>query len=654
MTLILLVVAWLLTYLLHSTALLGGAWLLERLRVVRSNAARDTLWKVALVGGLITATAQLALRVEPYTGHVALAAEQDSPFIAVAGVPGGAAGVAETLLAPRAASVEGQALSAHASEGRAADSSEPSWTISGIHVSWPALALNLWLLGAMALGARLVWLRAGLRRRLGVRRPVEGGPMVATLQQLCAVAGLRRPVRLTTCPDLCGPIAFGDSEICVPERVAGLEPAGQRAVLAHELGHLVRRDPAWLLAAATIESLLFVQPLNRLARRRVQEVAEYLCDDWAAGRTDAVALARCLAEVASWMKPALQLAPVSGMAENGSHLVTRVQRLLDGGASVRGASAAVRLGAAALAVALVAWAAPGVAAEDLGEVPSEQGNPKLDGSAWKLALAGPVDGDGWASVREGGRLIVLHAGYSAHLSGRGRIGFREWGRALAVPEGYRLVVDGEEVTDDRAVCEDQTVRLVDADGRTAWTIRPMAVPNAGKYAAELEHDRAIAEAMGELSATAREAARARAHAEASAEAHAEATADAHADDWDVDVEVDGIEIEAKVNGALDTLIRAWARDPEAVREAARRIARTYERELRPQFESLGIEVGRELAPALERLTARLGRDLAPEFARLGSELGRTIVDALADPGIVIDDGGAGAGDYRTKKRVRSR
>ena len=43
MTILLSVVAWLLTYLMHSTILLGGAFLLATLGVVRSNPARDTL-----------------------------------------------------------------------------------------------------------------------------------------------------------------------------------------------------------------------------------------------------------------------------------------------------------------------------------------------------------------------------------------------------------------------------------------------------------------------------------------------------------------------------------------------------------------------------------------------------------------------------------
>ena len=110
-----------------------------------------------------------------------------------------------------------------------------------------------------------------------------------------------------------------------------LTPAEQRAVLAHELGHLVRRDPSWLALAVVVENLFFLQPLNRLARGRIQESAEYLCDDWAVEQTGgSLTLARCLAEVASWIQASRRAVPVSGMAENRSHLVERVRRLLDG------------------------------------------------------------------------------------------------------------------------------------------------------------------------------------------------------------------------------------------------------------------------------------------------------------------------------------
>ena len=52
--------AWLLTYLIHSTALLTLAWALTRARSW-SPASAPLLWKTALIGGMLTATVQLRL-----------------------------------------------------------------------------------------------------------------------------------------------------------------------------------------------------------------------------------------------------------------------------------------------------------------------------------------------------------------------------------------------------------------------------------------------------------------------------------------------------------------------------------------------------------------------------------------------------------------
>src|SRR5260370_26555978 len=54
--------AWLLTYLIHSTVLLGLAWLVTRRRRLEP-AASDLLWKVALLAGLVTGTIQSSLKL---------------------------------------------------------------------------------------------------------------------------------------------------------------------------------------------------------------------------------------------------------------------------------------------------------------------------------------------------------------------------------------------------------------------------------------------------------------------------------------------------------------------------------------------------------------------------------------------------------------
>src|SRR5947199_109583 len=65
--------AWLLTYLLHSTLLLGRAWLAAKPLARWSVAAEEAVWKLALVGALVTASLQLAAGWEPAAGRWSLA-----------------------------------------------------------------------------------------------------------------------------------------------------------------------------------------------------------------------------------------------------------------------------------------------------------------------------------------------------------------------------------------------------------------------------------------------------------------------------------------------------------------------------------------------------------------------------------------------------
>ena len=67
-------VAWLLTYAVHSTVLIGSVWLAERAGLLRSLRLRDLAWRTALVGGLVTATLQLAAGLTPVGGATELQA----------------------------------------------------------------------------------------------------------------------------------------------------------------------------------------------------------------------------------------------------------------------------------------------------------------------------------------------------------------------------------------------------------------------------------------------------------------------------------------------------------------------------------------------------------------------------------------------------
>jgi len=66
------VLAWLGTYAVHSTLFLGAAWALSRWRLVRSPRLAEKTWRLALFGGVLTASLQLAIGAEPVLGRVFL------------------------------------------------------------------------------------------------------------------------------------------------------------------------------------------------------------------------------------------------------------------------------------------------------------------------------------------------------------------------------------------------------------------------------------------------------------------------------------------------------------------------------------------------------------------------------------------------------
>lgn len=332
--------AWLLTYAIHSSALLGIAWLLARWGRL-SIGTMDFVWKLALVGGLLTTPVQMALHVSP-SGSFALLtpsrttlgavsvesehknAERREHFVAEAQalMP---TGIATPAVAGMSASSPASSKAPSASPLASLLASFSSRTIASALV-------GMWALVALTLVLMYVARRLLLAGRLANRQQVTTGALPDMLATLRRTVRFRSPVRLTSVNTIASPVALGLHEICVPEAaLTELTADEQRGMLAHELAHLARRDPLWLDLASLMERIFFFQPLNRLARRELQRNAEFLCDDWAAERTGSgLPLAHCLARVADWIEASPLGVPVAGMAEQRSLLVTRIARLIEG------------------------------------------------------------------------------------------------------------------------------------------------------------------------------------------------------------------------------------------------------------------------------------------------------------------------------------
>src|SRR5690349_1778797 len=375
--------AWLFTYALHSTLMLGSAWLATRRMSDARAGLRERIWKFAVVAAFVTASVQVGLGFEPLGGRLPLKrsaalAERPPPADLApttagleepASVKLGAAtpdsalwyaqfvkralGQLEAQAQPALETVLQEGARTAGSERGAGVPlpSEPSGLATTTTApAAPSLLARLgewtqWAFATCMLGAfaglclfALLWLR--LNGCLRDRVELAHGSLADKLRELCRRAGIRRRVRLSVAPSLGAPISMGmlRPEICIPPRVLlELSEEEQEALLAHELAHVVRRDPLWLATCRLCEGVFFFQPLNRVARQEIEDCAEFLSDAWAVRQTGLrFSLASCLTRIAEWIVGDRRMLPAPAMAHGRSRLRHRVELLLDEAAVLRG------------------------------------------------------------------------------------------------------------------------------------------------------------------------------------------------------------------------------------------------------------------------------------------------------------------------------
>lgn len=325
---------WVVTFAIHSTCVLGLALLVARSLRWRHVAWQEKLLAFSLWAAIPSATLQLALGAPP----VALTLRALPP--AGEGVPSGAALAGSDLLDPTP-------LAAAAA---------PAWSFVEV-LAWAALSG-----AALGLGW-LLWLLVRSLRVLRARVPETDGRVLAAAAAVAGAFGLRHSPHVSRSAAIVTPIAFGclRPEVCLPARARSLDDQALRAMLAHEVAHLRRRDPAAMWLAAALQALFWWQPLLHCVRRRWAHLVELRCDAEAAARSSATAVARCLLDVAAWHEPArrLPLAAALGMAARPSALRLRVEAALQGaaaGSPSRGRS----LGLRAASLVALTMTAPGV------------------------------------------------------------------------------------------------------------------------------------------------------------------------------------------------------------------------------------------------------------------------------------------------------
>jgi beta-lactamase regulating signal transducer with metallopeptidase domain len=226
----------------------------------------------------------------------------------------------------------------------------------------PEIVLAIWAAGAVVSLARLERGRRRYWRAAGARHAVADRELADVLRRLREAAGVERTIYLTAADGLTAPAAVGLAEICLPTAaLEALTPVQRESVIAHELGHLVRRDPLWKVAVEMTAAVLWFQPLLRVARRQMAECAELLCDGFSVRVTGRRRpLVESLGVLAAVFRP--RGVAAAGFGDGGSPLLRRAARVMDASRAPAGPlPAAVRAALAVLALAGMVAFSPGIA-----------------------------------------------------------------------------------------------------------------------------------------------------------------------------------------------------------------------------------------------------------------------------------------------------
>lgn len=135
------------------------------------------------------------------------------------------------------------------------------------------------LLIAAGIIGRLVWIGAGVVRLRALRRAGEIAPPGGAHDELQSLIGTRAAIRYV--PRLGQPVTFGFRRpvVLLPERLGQLAAPIQRAVAAHELWHVRRRDWMWTVAEEALRAALWFHPAVWVLLSRIQAAREEVVDE---------------------------------------------------------------------------------------------------------------------------------------------------------------------------------------------------------------------------------------------------------------------------------------------------------------------------------------------------------------------------------------
>jgi TonB family protein len=146
-----------------------------------------------------------------------------------------------------------------------------------------------WIGFVLAAGivVRIAWLAAGILRLRRLCRAGATAPASSEYDDL--VGRIRARAEIRYVPRLGQPVTFGVLRpvVLLPEWFPSLTLEMQRAVLAHELWHVQRRDWGWVLIEESLRAVLWFNPAASWLVSRVQATREEVVDELTVQLTNA-------------------------------------------------------------------------------------------------------------------------------------------------------------------------------------------------------------------------------------------------------------------------------------------------------------------------------------------------------------------------------
>lgn len=307
--------SWAVSYLLHSSVILGGILLITHLVGFFNESHKDVLLKIGLIAGIFTASLQfvqssnglsLSTIVLPVQGEKNFEEDefgQNGRILSSDGLH---------LLVPQPSMPS----------NLGGETSPP--------VDWLKVILLCWLIGALLFGMRFAWLWRNFNRLTGQRFELNHRPTIELCEKLRRQMAINRPIQLTCSGQINSPMAIGLSQICIPDGLwEQVDQEQLTAIIAHELAHLARTDPLWLFFWHFMGVIFFFQPLNKLAQLSFQSRAEFLADATAVRQTkDPVAMVNSLMSAAKLVNGSMRSNMASALLGSHANIVARSQMLL--------------------------------------------------------------------------------------------------------------------------------------------------------------------------------------------------------------------------------------------------------------------------------------------------------------------------------------